>query len=136
MTDSQGVPLAVTISAGNRHDVTQLLPLIDSRREEPIAGKVGRPRGKTDRILADRGYDYDKYRRLLRARGIVPVIARRCTANGSGLGRERWVVERTISHLHQPRRLRQCYERSDRFRLAFLKLRACQLCFLRLQTSF
>jgi transposase len=136
LTDSQGVPLAVTVSAGNRHDVTQLLPLIDSRRQAPVTGRVGRPRGKTDRILADRGYDYDKYRRQLRARGIVPVIARRCTENGSGLGRERWVVERTISHLHQPRRLRQCYERSDRFRLAFLKLRACQLCFLRLQTSF
>jgi transposase len=131
------VPLAVTLSAGNRHDVTQLLPLIDSRRKAPIAGKVGGPRGKTDRILADRGYDYDKYRRQLRARGIVPVIARRATENGSGLGRERWVVERTISHLQQPRRLRQCYYvRSDRFRLAFLKLRACQLCFLRLQPSF
>jgi transposase len=130
------VPLAVSISAGNRHDVTQLLPLIDLRRQAPIAGKVGRPRGKTNRILADRGYDYDSYRRQLRARGIVPVIARRCTENGSGLGRERWVVERTISHLHQPRRLRQCYERSDRFRLAFLKLRACQLCFFKLQTSF
>jgi IS5 family transposase len=88
------VPLAVTLSAGNRHDVTQLLPLIDLRRDAPIAGKVGRPRGKTDRVLADRGYDYDKYRRHLRARGIVPVIAKRCTENGSGLGRERWVVER------------------------------------------
>lgn len=126
----------MSISAGNRHDVTQLLPLIDARREAPVKGRVGRPRGKTDRILADRGYDYDTYRRQLRARGVVPVIARRCTENGSGLGRERWVVERTISHLHQPRRLRQCYERSDRFRLAFLKLRACQLCFFKLEASF
>ncbi len=124
------------MSAGNRHDVTQLLPLIDSRRHAPIAGKVGRPRGKTDRLLADRGYDYDTYRRQLRARGIVPVIARRRTANGSGLGHERWVIERTISHLHQPRRLRQCCERTHRMRLAFLKLRACQLCFLRRQHSF
>jgi hypothetical protein len=43
----------VSISAGNRHDVTQLLPLVDLRRQAPIAGKVGRPRSKTDRILAE-----------------------------------------------------------------------------------
>lgn len=85
-------------------------------------------------MLADRGYDYEKYRRLLRSRNIQPVIARRATENGSGLGKERWVVERTISHLHQPRRLRQCYERSDRMRLASLKLRACQLCYLKLNS--
>lgn len=130
------MPLIVGVSAGNRHDVTQLLPLVDALRAAPIRGRVGAPRGKTDRILADRGYDYDTYRRRLRARGITPVIARRCTENGSGLGRERWVVERTISHLHQPRRLRQCYERSHRMRLAFLTLRACQLCHFRLQQSF
>jgi hypothetical protein len=45
-------------------------------------------------LVADRGYDYDKYRRLLRARGIRPVIARRGVAHGSGLGRWRWMVER------------------------------------------
>lgn len=66
------------------------------------------------------------------------MIARRKTQHGSGFGfgKERWVVERTISHLHQPRRLRQCYERTERMRLAFLKLRACQLCWLRLEASF
>jgi transposase len=110
--------------------------LVDALRAAPLRGRVGRPRGKTDRILADRGYDYDTYRRRLRARGITPVIARRRTENGSGLGHERWVIERTISHLHQPRRLRQCYERSHHMRLAFLTLRACQLCHFRLQQSF
>lgn len=60
------------MSAGNRHDVTQLLPLIDARRKAPVAGKVGRPRGKTDRILADRGSDYDKYRRRYALAGSSP----------------------------------------------------------------
>jgi transposase len=122
------------MTGANRHDVTQLLPLVDSIG--PVRGKVGRPRTRFDRLLADRGYDYKKYRRELWRRGIQPVIARRCTENGSGLGRERWVVERTISHLHQPRRLRQCYERSARMRLAFLKLRASQLCYFRIAASF
>jgi predicted RNA polymerase sigma factor len=38
--------------------------------------------------------------RLLRQRGIKPEIARRQTPHGSGLGRHRWVVERTFAHLH------------------------------------
>ena len=124
------MPLAVSVTSANRHDVTQLIPLMDM--VPAVRGKVGRPRRRFKRMLADRGYDYDKYRRMLRSRNIQPVIARRCTENGSGLGKERWIVERTISHLHQPRRLRQCYERSNRMRLAFLKLRACQLCYFKL----
>ncbi|MBS1675839.1 MAG: transposase [Actinobacteria bacterium] len=59
LTDGTGVPLVVDVSAGNRHDVTRLLPLVDALRAAPIRGRIGRPRGRTDRILADRGYDYD-----------------------------------------------------------------------------
>src|SRR6266568_2363771 len=44
-----------------------------------------RPRSR-ERLFADRGYDRDKYRRLLRQRGVTPDIARRGTAHGSGLG--------------------------------------------------
>jgi hypothetical protein len=43
-------------------------------------------------VIADRGHDHDKYRRELWRRGVKPVIARRCTDDGSGLGRVRWVV--------------------------------------------
>jgi transposase len=38
-------------------------------------------------------------------RGIAPKIAKRNTDNGSGLGTQRWVVERTFSWLHNHRRL-------------------------------
>jgi hypothetical protein len=43
------------------------MPLLDSIPR--IRGLVGRPRHRPRRLFADRGYDYDKYRRLLRARG-------------------------------------------------------------------
>lgn len=84
LTDSGGVPLAASITGGNRNNVTQLLPLIDV--VGPVRGKVGRPRKRCKRLLADRGYDHDKYRRELWARGIKPVIARRETEHGSDLG--------------------------------------------------
>src|ERR1700726_1086048 len=77
LTDSHGVPLAISLTGGNRNDVTQLLALVDG--VGPVKGKPGRPRQRADQVLADRGYDHDKYRRLLRARGVKPVIARRGT---------------------------------------------------------
>ncbi|GGY53995.1 hypothetical protein GCM10010342_46900 [Streptomyces anulatus] len=60
---SQGIPLAVSLTGGNRHDVTQLITLLDPIPR--IGGLRGRPRNRPKRMFADRGYDFDKYRRLL-----------------------------------------------------------------------
>jgi hypothetical protein len=54
------------------------------------------------------------------------LIARRKTAHGSGLGSQRWVVERTLSWLHQHQRLRIRYERKAEMHEALLSL-ACSL---------
>jgi transposase len=81
ITDGKGVPLAVTLTGGNRNDVTQLLPLI-----EAIPPVRGRTRQRPVKVLADRAYDHDKYRALVRAKGTRPVIARRGVRHGSGLG--------------------------------------------------
>lgn len=107
IVDRHGTPLAVSLTGGNRHDVTQLIPLLDAIPR--IRGRRGRPRHTPKRLYADRGYDFRKYRRLLWARGIVPKIARRGAPHGSGLGKTRWVVERTFAWLHQFERLRICY---------------------------
>jgi hypothetical protein len=66
LTDATGIPLAVLLTGGTRHDVTQLKPLLDA--VPPIRGRVGRPRRKPRVLVADRGYDFDKYRRQLRSR--------------------------------------------------------------------
>nr|WP_234022157.1 IS5 family transposase [Streptomyces ipomoeae] len=123
LTDGQGIPLAVSLTGGNRNDVTQLVPLLD--KVPAVAGVVGRPRRRPDALLADRGYDHDKYRRLVRARGITPVIAERGQPHGSGLGVFRYVVERTIAWLHGFRRLRIRWERRDDIHEAFLGLATC-----------
>jgi transposase len=116
----------VTLTGGHRNDVTQLLPLLDA--VPPIRGCVGRPRRKPGALVADRGYDHDRYRRLLRARGIRPQIARRGVGHGSGLGRWRWMVERTIAWLHQYRRLRLRWERRADIHEGLLKLACCLIC--------
>jgi transposase len=93
-----------------------------------VRGKVGRPRLRPDELIADRGYDHDKYRRALWARGVKPTIARRETEHGSGLGTRRWVVERTIGWLHFFRRLRLRWERLPELHLAFLHLGCAVIC--------
>jgi transposase len=100
----------------------------------PVKGKPGRPRQKPDRLLADRGYDFDKYRRLLWTRGIKPVIARRGVEHGSGLGKQRWVVERGFAHLHHFRRLRTRYERHPEIHTALLTLACSIMCWRRLRS--
>ena len=52
-----------------------------------VRGRIGRPRQRPTRLIADRGYEHDLYRRQLARRGIKPLIARRRTPHGSGLGR-------------------------------------------------
>ena len=134
LTDAGGIPLAWALTGGNRHDVSQLLPLVDS--VPAVAGLAGRPRQRPSSVIADRGYDSNPHRRRLRQRGIKPVIARRNTKHGSGLGRYRWVVERTFAWLHQMKRLLVRYERRADIHQAFLALGCCLICFRRLINSF
>jgi len=122
------VPLAVTLTAANRNDITQLLELVD--RVPPI-GAHGRFRPKA--LLADRAYDSARHRRELRARRITARIAKRGSAqqpteHGSGLGVERWVVERTISWLHNQRRLARRYDRRADIHEAFLTIGCALIC--------
>src|SRR5215831_8026644 len=133
LVDATGIPLAWTVTGGNRHDVTQLVPLVE--RVPPVRGKVGRPRRRPERVLADRGYDHDKYRRELRRRRIKPEIARRQTDHGSGLGCSRWVIERTFAWLHNFKRLLVRYDRRHEIHEAFLAIGCCLVCFRRLAHS-
>jgi transposase len=82
------------------------------------------------------GYDHAKYRRVLRAGGIRPLITRRRVAHGSGLGRWRWPVERTLAWLHQYRRLRVRWERQADIHEGLLQLACCLISWRCLQRSF
>ncbi|MFF3637211.1 transposase [Streptomyces sp. NPDC002250] len=91
----------------------------------PLGADGAGPRRRPDALLADRGYDHDKHRRLLWQRGTRPVIAERGVQHGSGLGIVRSVVERTISWLRGFRRLRTRWKRRDDILEAFLCLATC-----------
>ena len=124
ISDANGLPLAVRLTGANVPDVTQLQPLVEAI--PPVRGKRGRPRRRPEVVQGDRGYDSEPHRRWLRKRKIRPLLARRNTPNGSGLGKTRWGVERTLSWLHQFRRLRIRWERRDDIHYAFLMI-GCSL---------
>lgn len=56
--DSAGGPLAISLTGGHRDDVTRLNP---DRRDRPSLRQGRTPPRRSDRLLSDRGYDFDKY---------------------------------------------------------------------------
>jgi transposase len=120
------VPLSVRLDAANRPDVEQLVPLVDA--VPPVRGKVGRPRRRFDKVRGDRGFDSEANRQAVRDRGGEPVIGKRRTPHGSGLGKYRWVVERAEAWLHKYRRLKLRYEVRDDIHEAFLALACALIC--------
>jgi IS5 family transposase len=134
VVDSEGVPLAVVISAANVHDSRMMLETVDAIA--PVKGRRGRPRKRPAKLHADKAYDSRALREELRRRGITPRIARRGVESGERLGRYRWVVERTISWLNRLRRLRIRYERRADIHLAFLHIGCALICWNFLNHEF
>jgi transposase len=127
MVDSHGVPLAIRTAGANASDHTQIIPIVLDFPK--VTGTPGRPKEGPDELYADRGYDSDGTRWLLRWLGMEPHIARRGAPHGSGLGKVRWVVERTISWLKGLRRMRVRYDRLKVVQEAWNTLAACVICY-------
>jgi transposase len=127
MVDRHGVPLAIRTAGANASDHRQIIPLVLDFPK--VGGKPGRPKEMPDDAYADRGFDSEKTRGLLRWLGVEPHIAKRKTPQGSGLGKVRWVVERTISWLKGLRRMRVRYDRLGVIQDAWTTLAASVICF-------
>jgi transposase len=127
LVDRHGVPLAIHTAPANASDHREIIPLVMDFPK--VKGKPGRPKELPDEAYADRGYDSNATRWILAWVGIEPHIARRKTPHGSGLGKIRWVVERTISWLKGLRRMRIRYDRLAVIQDAWDTLAACVICF-------
>ena len=127
MVDGNGVPLALRTTGANASDQQQLEPIIEKFPQ--VKGGLGRPRTRPVLVVADRGYDSEKNRLILKWLGIQPLIAKRNTEHGSGLGKLRWVVERTNSWLKGLRRMRVRWDRSTTSQNAWNALAMSVICF-------
>lgn len=87
LVEGKGIPLAASLTGANRHDITQLLNLVESI--PPAEASARRPRRKPEQVQGDRAYDSEPHRRTLRKRGSSRSRAKRRTPHGSGLGKTR-----------------------------------------------
>ena len=79
------MPLAIKVTGANRQDSPLLLPLLDAIPR--IKTRRGGRRKRPKKVHADKGYDFPVNRRALRARHIIPRIARRGIESKERLGR-------------------------------------------------
>jgi len=70
LTGAQGIPLSLILTGANRHDVTQLLPLLVAI--PPVAGLPGAPKRKPALIQADCAYHSEPLRQRLQDRASTP----------------------------------------------------------------
>jgi transposase len=122
--DGKGRPLSVVLTPGQRHGSTQLEALLDAVRVPRPEGTPGRPRKRPEHLIADRGYSFEGWRRLLRRRGISHTIPERKDQKERRAGRpgrrpgfdreayqRRNVVERCVNRLKQWRAIATRYEK-------------------------
>jgi transposase len=127
VVDRAGTPLAVCLTAANRHDSVVFEALIDAI--PPIKRPAGQRRRRPAKLHADKAYDIPRCRRALTRRRIKVRIARKGIERSDRLGRHRWVVERTLAWLGQFRRLTIRYERRADIHHAFVTLGCALICF-------
>ncbi|MDO0924070.1 IS5 family transposase [Streptomyces sp. TG1A-8] len=129
LSDANGLPLLVGVSAANVHDGEGLKPMAEGHqtRHDPRRGRHFKPQP----LHADKAYDVPHLRKRLPGKRIGVRIARKGIESSERPGRRR-VIERTISWLSGYRRLSPRYERDPRDHLAFLGLAAALRCYKRL----
>lgn len=101
MTDFLGLPLNIVFAPGNRHDQPLAMPTL-----------VNNPVGKPNILLADKGYDSDKFKQKLKELNIEPNIPQRNIKNREKqghynipLGKMRFKIERTNGWIKSFRRV-------------------------------
>jgi IS5 family transposase len=119
----------VDISAANLNDHLLLEDMVDGIA--PVRQPVGRPRKRPIKLHGDKGYDYPACRQLLRARNLIPRIARKDIESPTRLGRHRYVIERCLEWTTRFRRLVRRYERKASHFLGFVRLACAIICFRR-----
>lgn len=133
LSERQGLPLSVAVSAANTNDSFALKPLVMAI--PAIRSRRGPRRRKPDKLHADKAYDQADLRQWVRDQGIKVRIARKGIESNTKLGKHRWVIERTMAWLTGYRRLTLRYERKATHFCAFLTLGATLTCFKKLTRS-
>ncbi|MFE7780200.1 MULTISPECIES: transposase [Streptomyces] len=118
ITDRNGLPLSLGISGANMHDSLRLKPL--ARGSRPSAPRRDPRRRRPVKLHTDKGHNYDHLRSGSVRGASATALPVRGTEPSTRAGRQRWVVERTVSWLAGCRRLHRRCERQAAHFLAFV----------------
>ena len=133
VTDGQGLPLAVHVTAGQAHESASFEALVGAVR---LGRRDGRFRPLPKRLAGDKGYDVPRIRAWLRRHRVGAVIPEKAKPYGRKPGRppkfeskvyrRRNVIERCIGWLKQARRIATRFEKLAVNFLSMLKLAMLQ----------
>ncbi len=120
VTDGRGLGLAVAVHAGQASDLRAVPELLDS---VAIPGRRGAPRRYPDALAGDKAYSFAPVRRWCRRHRVTAVLPRRedqRPVRGRRFDRRRYrqrhVIECTVGHLKEFRRIAQ---RSDKLAVRY-----------------
>jgi len=119
VVDAQGLPIRLSLTAGQAHDGPAALSLLDRLDPRTI-------------VLADKAYDADGIRNLIETQGAVPNIPAKSNRKwkpcfSKRLYRERNLVERFFSKLKHFRRIATRYDKLAENFLAMVQLASMRL---------
>lgn len=135
LTDGQGIPLSIVITAANTHDMKAAISVLDNNIVKRPSPKINKER---QNLCLDKGYDFRVIENSVIKKGYLPHIPHRggeqAIENGSNHNhtKRRWVVERTNSWHNRFRKLLVRYEKKFENYYALVCLSCCILIYRRI----
>ena len=125
--DGRGVPLSLVVTGANRHDVTQLEPVL-------VEIIIERPEDIEQHLCADKAYDGSPAKQIIVSHGYIPHVKTRGEeiqekGNNPTWKARRWVVEVSHSWFNRFRKiLVRSEKRADTY-MALLHMSAAIIAF-------
>ena len=135
LTDGQGIPLSIIITAANTHDMKAAISILDNIVVNRLSSKINKER---QNLCLDKGYDFKEIETEVIKKGYLPHIPHRggeqSTTKRSNhhIKRRRWVVERTNSWHNRFRKLLVGYEKKLENYFALVCLGCCIVIYRRI----
>ena len=117
IVDSNGIPLDLRIDSGNTHD-SKIAPKILNNLKNIDSKINNQPKNKY--LLADKGYDSQKIREIIKTSKYIPLIAKRKTNNKAKrltkkenvIYKKRIIIEHSYSWLKMNAKIEKLYEKT------------------------
>ena len=133
LTDGQGIPLSVVITAANTHDMKAAISVLDYIVVKRPSSKINKEK---QNLCLDKGYDFQEIKDGVIKKVYLPHIRHRgervLTNHFHHHRSRRWVVERTNSWHNRFRKLLIRYEKRLENYFALVCLGCCILIYRRI----